>query len=46
MSSKTRFLVSDFLRCYCESHLEPLKEVMLYGFSLIDLFWLTVVLNS
>ena len=39
MSSKTRFFCYQiFSGCYCENHLEHLKEVMLYGSSLIDLF--------
>ena len=39
MSSKTSFFwYQSVSGCYCENHLEPLKEVMLYGSSLIDLF--------
>ena len=38
MNSKACFCYQIFSGCYCENHLEPLKEVMPYGSSLIDLF--------
>ena len=47
MSLKTRlFWYQSLSGCYCENHLEPLKEFTLYGSSLIGLFWLTIALSS
>ena len=43
MSSVTCFWYQSFWEPYCENHFEPLKEVMLHGYVLIDL--LTIVLN-
>ena len=43
MSSITCFWYQSFPEPYCENHFEPLKEVMLHEYVLIDL--LTIALN-
>ena len=40
------FWYQSFSGCYCKNYLKHLKEMILYGSTLIDLFWLTIALSS